>query len=112
VLEVTMPRSPCDSLSRRCGVPDMLERVRATRRIGWLYRVVREGYLESGAPVVLVDRPHAEWSVAAAFDVMARLKEGDASAIEPAAQLASCAALGRAWRDLLHTRSAKLQAPG
>ena len=55
---------------------------------------VREGWVEAGAPVTLLERPHPEWTVAQAFELML-----DARAPEELRQgLSRCPALPEKWR--------------
>jgi MOSC domain-containing protein YiiM len=53
VLEVTAPRIPCVTLARRMDDPAFLKRFRAAARPGLYCRVVREGLVQAGDPVVL-----------------------------------------------------------
>ena len=61
-----------------------------------------EGEVEAGQAMTLVDRPHPEWSIAAANEIMHQRKgEGEA-----ARALAACAALSSSWRQTLSRRVA------
>lgn len=51
VLEVTAPRIPCGSLSRRMNDPRFAERFRDAERPGLYCRVIQEGSVEAGDPV-------------------------------------------------------------
>ena len=48
VLEVTKPRSPCNTLAWYQRRADLITRVRDTGRSGWYMRVITEGELEAG----------------------------------------------------------------
>jgi MOSC domain-containing protein YiiM len=100
VIQVSKPRSPCFKISWRWRRADLLPRVEATGRHGWYVRVLREGLVEAGQPVRLQDRPHPDWSVRAAADVIQARKKRP----ELAAQLALCEAL--AIEDRLRLRAA------
>jgi MOSC domain-containing protein YiiM len=63
-LQVSQPRQPCHTLVKRWGVADLVERIWDTARTGWYLRVLREGTIQVGQTLVLVDRPHAGWTVA------------------------------------------------
>ncbi|HJS48595.1 MAG TPA: MOSC domain-containing protein [Gemmatimonadales bacterium] len=96
-LEVSQPRVPCENLARRFGVRDLVKRVVGTGRPGWYLRVLREGEVRAGEPVVLLERPHPEWSVAHAFRVMLDARGPK----ELRLGLARCPALPTRWRRRL-----------
>ena len=104
LVQVSAPRGPCYKISWRWRRPDLLERVEETGRHGWYLRVLREGLVEAGQPLRLTSRPHPEWTVRRAADVI-RLRKRDP---EPARRLAACEELGarsraRLLRDLALT---------
>lgn len=53
VLEATAPRIPCVTLAQRMGDPAFVKRFRAAERPGLYCRVLREGMVQDGDPVVL-----------------------------------------------------------
>lgn len=63
-IQVTGPRYPCFKIGRRWGIPDLTARVAETGRTGWYCRVLREGWVEPGLSVVLIDRPYPRFTVA------------------------------------------------
>ena len=71
--------------------------VEQTRRTGWYLRVLEEGEVEANLPIVLLDRPHPEWTVARAFAAMRDRKADPATA----AELAAIPALAADWRKAL-----------
>lgn len=93
-LQVSQPRQPCATLARRHRVPDLISVVRANGRSGWYLRVLREGSLQAGDELTLMDRPHPEWTVGRATRAML----GRQSAPEEARSLALCEALSPGWR--------------
>lgn len=97
VLEVSSPRAPCDKLSRKHGVRDLVAMVRRNHRHGWYCRVVREGALEAGIPVRLLDRPYPQWTVARAAEVF----WDRAARPDEAALLKACTPLIPDWKDRL-----------
>jgi len=102
VFEVSQPRGPCMAISRRWNVPDLMQRSTDTVRIGWYYRVHREGAIARGETLRLVARPHPEWTVARVF----RLRIGadqDAAALHA---LATLDALSPEWREHIAKRLA------
>ena len=101
LVQVSAPRGPCYKISWRWRRPDLLERVEETGRHGWYLRVLREGLVEAGQPLRLTSRPHPEWTIRRAADVI-RLRKREP---EPARRLAACEELGarsraRLLRDL------------
>ena len=95
LLQVTSPRKPCRKISRFWSRSDLLQRVRRSGRIGWYLRVLREGWLEAGAPVTLLERPNPRWPIRRAF--AAALSRGDAEA----RALARVGALCDRWKEWL-----------
>ena len=100
-LQISQPRQPCWKLSRRWQLPKLAVRVQESRRTGWYLRVLQEGTIAAGQQMSLVERPHPEWTVAAANDVLyAQPRDPHADA-----QLARCPALSRSWQDSLTDRN-------
>lgn len=96
-IEVSSPRTPCSTLSRRHGMPELVKTIVENHRSGWYLRVLQEGWLESGMTVVLADRPYPQWTVRRTADV----KRHRAERVEEAKLLAACSALQSEWRELL-----------
>jgi len=63
VLEVRMPRTPCQNLSLRMGIEGFHMRFNATGRVGALLRVVQPGTVRAGDPITVVERPDHDVSV-------------------------------------------------
>lgn len=101
-VQVSQPRQPCWKLARRWRVHDLALRVQRTGRTGWYFRVLAEGEVAPGDGLSLVERPHPEWTVAAANGVMHHRKTDRAAA----AELAACPALSASWRATLARRLA------
>jgi MOSC domain-containing protein YiiM len=57
VVEVRMPRTPCDNLSARMELPGFHARFAASGRVGALLRVRSPGAVSAGDPVAVVHRP-------------------------------------------------------
>jgi len=96
-VQVSQPRQPCASISRRWGIEQLTTRVLETGRTGWYLRVLDEGDVASGVPVLLLDRPAPEWTVERVHAVM-RHRHRDP---EAAAALAACPLLAARWRAML-----------
>jgi MOSC domain-containing protein YiiM len=76
---------------------DMVKRVLHRQAFGWYYRVLRDGWLEAGMEIDLVDRPYPQWTVKEAERVM-RERSGYP---DQAARLAACPQLSEDWLDKL-----------
>lgn len=96
-LQVSQPRQPCWKISRRWAIKTFTKRVTQSGRTGWYCRVIAAGRIASGQRLELIDRPHPNWSVARANDVMFG-REVDRMAVFELMQLSS---LAESWkRDL------------
>ena len=100
LVQISQPRQPCWKLSRRWNIKDLAARVERTGRTGWYFRVLREGRIEPGNQLQLVARPHPEWSVSLANEVMHRRKEDFAVT----RRLAECPGLSQSWKHSLSQR--------
>ena len=100
LVQVSQPRQPCWKLARRWRAKDLALRVQETGRTGWYFRVLREGPVQSGAQLILVERPCPEWTVAAANDVMHHRMHNT----EAARALEACQSLSIRWRKTLAKR--------
>lgn len=102
LVQVSQPRAPCWKLSRRWQVPDLALRVEQSGRTGWYLRVLEEGLAVAGHRLELISRPHPEWTVAAANEIM-HVRKDDR---EAARALAGCASLAESWRQKFLRRAA------
>ncbi len=71
-----------------------------TGRTGWFCRVVREGMVEPGMFVSLIERPYPEWTIALTND-FAYFRNKD---VEKAKALAACPLLHEWWQRLVVRR--------
>jgi len=95
--EVSQPREPCATLSRRFHRKDMVKLVQEDHRTGWYLRVLTEGWVEAGMPVTLADRPCPQWPVWSASELMQERSRRQ----EECVRLAACPALSESWRGSL-----------
>lgn len=58
LLEVRMPRTPCQNLSMRIGIDNFHIRFNAAGRVGAMLKVHEPGLVCAGDPITVVDRPH------------------------------------------------------
>lgn len=97
VVQVSQPRQPCWKLARKWRRRTLTDEVASSGRTGWYVRVLQEGAVTAGATLSLVERPHPDWTIAAANRVMHR-REGDTAA------LVRLEALSASWRHTLERR--------
>lgn len=101
VVQISQPRQPCWKLARQWGMANFAEQVVEANRTGWYFRVLHAGVIRAGDPLVVIDRPHPEWTIEAANEVMHRgARDPEASAV-----LAAVPALSHSWASTLRRRS-------
>jgi MOSC domain-containing protein YiiM len=66
-IQVSKPRIPCGKISRRWDIPDLTKRVSQTNRTGWYCRVLKEGEIEAGLSIDLLERPNPGRTVAKTY---------------------------------------------
>jgi MOSC domain-containing protein YiiM len=103
-VQVSQPRQPCWKQARRYAINDLVVRIVRTGRTGWYLRVQREGLVEAGDVMTLIERPHPQWTVERANQVM-HVSKTDR---ELSLQLAACPALASAWANTLRKRFPEL----
>lgn len=101
LVQVSQPRQPCWKLARRWQIKDLALRVQETGRTGWYFRVIREGHVQAGNRLVLIERQHPNWTVFSANEVMHRRTQDR----QAAQDLADCADLSSRWRTKLKRRA-------
>jgi MOSC domain-containing protein YiiM len=67
VLEVSVPRIPCDTFTRWMGEPGWIKRFTVVARPGAYLRVIEPGEIKAGDPVVIEHRPGHEVTVGVTF---------------------------------------------
>lgn len=100
LLEVAQARQPCWKLNHRFGVPDMAMRVQTSARTGWYYRVIEDGAIGPGDPLLLAERPCPDWPLARLLRVL-YVDTQDRTAL---AEMAALPALAQSWRILAERR--------
>ena len=104
-IQVTGPRYPCTKIEKRWCSAGLTNRVAATGRTGWYCRVLQEGLIEQGMPIMLVDRPYAQFTVALVNDFGHSRNDDVALAHE----LAVCPLLAEFWHGLVVERAMELR---
>lgn len=64
LIQISHPRQPCNTLARRFRRHDIVGKVWDWAFGGWYCRVLHEGAVEAGTPLILHARPNPEWTVA------------------------------------------------
>ena len=108
LVQISQPRQPCWKLARRWRVQDLVARVVRTGKTGWYFRVLREGNVQAGAALVLMERLYPEWTVTVANNIMFHRKENYAAT----QALAECPALSGSWKATLSRTTAPEVAAG
>ncbi|GAB3761287.1 MOSC domain-containing protein [Microlunatus parietis] len=63
LVEVRMPRTPCENLSARMGDPQFHKRFAATRRVGAYLMVLETGSIQEGDAIVIMERPDHDLTI-------------------------------------------------
>ena len=100
IVEVSQPRQPCWKQAMRWNRKDMVVLVNQAGRSGWYVRVHREGTLEEGMEVQLLERPYPEWSIERAN----RLFHFDKQNVAELRVLSEVPALANSWKNALRER--------
>ncbi len=100
-IQVTGPRYPCWKIERRWGIAGLTARVAESGRTGWYCRVLQEGLIQPGAPLVLSERPYPAWTIALVNDFGHKRNRDVALARE----LSACPLLAPFWQKLVVRRA-------
>lgn len=101
LIQVSQGRQPCWKLNFRFGLPNMARLVQATGWTGWYYRVLAEGLVEEGDPLVLVERPQPGWPLSRVTELLYKRPR----AFGELAELAQVPELAPSWRELAARRA-------
>ncbi|RKQ12318.1 MOSC domain-containing protein [Oceanobacillus bengalensis] len=102
IIQVSQPRRPCWKPARRFRIVDLALRIQQTGRTGWYFRVLKEGSVQSGQQLTLLERPYPEWTIAKCNEVMYEKKDD----VKLAEELHSCKFLAENWKRTLAKRLA------
>lgn len=103
VVQISQPRQPCWKLARRWRMKNLALQVQENGKTGWYFRVLRPGTIAAGDSLRLVERPHADWTVARANQIM----HHDQRNLDAAQALAEVPALSLSWKNSLLDRVRK-----
>lgn len=100
---VTEPRMPCYKLGIKFGRTDIIKRFLASGRTGFYFSVQREGEVEAGDEIELIELDHNKVTVA---DI-SRLYARDRGDVETMRRALAVEALPESWREHFRQRLAK-----
>ncbi|MFC3885189.1 MOSC domain-containing protein [Bacillus songklensis] len=100
VFQVSLPRQPCFKISVKWNEPSLPMLVQETGFSGFYFRVLQEGYIETGQPLQLVERHPSHISVAFANTIKYKDKQNK-EALQKLIQLAPLAA---EWKSSFRKR--------
>ncbi|KAH7326239.1 cytochrome P450 CYP645A1 [Stachybotrys elegans] len=106
LLQVSLPRQPCFKLNHRFSLKNFAPKTYESSRTGWYYRVLREGTVNVGDELRLVERKWPEWTVERVQEYLHR----DQGNLEMNKKLAEVEALGDESRNQFRRRVAKAAA--
>ncbi len=100
IIQVSQPRQPCWKPARRYRTKELAVLLQNSGRTGWYYRVLREGWIEAGQSLKLIERAAPEWTVEKCNEVMHRDREN----FEQIAKLFEVKTLATNWQATLQKR--------
>jgi len=103
----TQPRLPCFKLGLRFGRDDIVKRFLASGRLGFYFKVVVEGEVAAGDPVLLAERASGSVAVSEITRLYARDKD-DLAGLQ---RMVRIAALPEDWRDYFKEQIQRISAP-
>ncbi|MCG3419764.1 MOSC domain-containing protein [Oceanobacillus jordanicus] len=95
VLQVSQPKSDTRFLDK-----EMAMKMLKTGKTGWYFRVLKEGNMQAGSDLTLLERPYPNWTIAACNEVMHLYKDD----LRLTNDLAHCELLADNWRKILLKR--------
>lgn len=63
-VQVTHGRDACQTMDNLFNSSSMSQEMHDNHKTGWFYRVLEEGYIKQGDPIVLLERPNPQWTIA------------------------------------------------
>lgn len=103
LLQVSLPRQPCFKLNHRFELKNFAPNTWRLSRTGWYYRVLREGTIQAGDQIVLVERKHPKWTIERVQEYLHR----DTGNLEINEELAAIPEFGKESHDAFANRVAK-----
>jgi len=104
-LIVTQPRLPCYKLGIKFGRPDIIKRFLQSRRTGFYFAVSKEGEVEAGDDITLIERDPNNLVIA---DIT-RLYAFEKTDVEGLKRAIAVKALPKSWRDYFQRQIEKIE---
>ncbi|MFZ5815671.1 MAG: MOSC domain-containing protein [Bacillota bacterium] len=105
LVQVAQPRVPCYKIDRKFGINGVTERIVANGLSGYYLRVLEEGRVQAGDPMVLLERDAQAATVLQANQVFHHRRQ-DREAMEWL--LSATPAIAQVWKDVMKRRIAAL----
>jgi MOSC domain-containing protein YiiM len=106
-IAATQPRLPCYKLGLKFGRDDIVKRLLASGRTGFYFKVIAEGDLAAGDPIVLVQRA----ADAVPVSEITRLYARDKDDVDGLRRVVAIASLPDDWREHFNQRIKRPHAP-
>ncbi|GAP89544.2 putative mosc domain-containing protein [Rosellinia necatrix] len=106
LLQISLPRQPCFKLNHRFQIKNFAPNTYKTSRTGWYYRVLREGAVQAGDEIRLVERRWPTWTIERVQEYLHRTPDNP----EMNEELSQIADMGDESRKAFETRVAKFKA--
>ncbi|KAG5921812.1 hypothetical protein E4U61_006241 [Claviceps capensis] len=104
-LQVSLPRQPCFKLNHRFSLKNFAPQTYQTSRTGWYYRVLREGTIQAGDQIQLLERQSPQWTIERVQEFLHR----DRDNLDMNRLLAGVQALGEESRGQFRSRVARAE---
>lgn len=105
LLQVSLPRQPCFKLNHRFQLKNFAPNTYKTSRTGWYYRVLREGTVQAGDDIRLVERKWPKWTIERVQEYLHRTPDNH----EMNEELSQIIDMGDESRKTFETRVAKFK---
>ncbi|KAI0479671.1 PK beta-barrel-protein domain-containing protein-like protein [Xylaria cf. heliscus] len=106
LLQISLPRQPCFKLNHRFQLKNFAPNTYKTSRTGWYYRVLREGTVQAGDEIRLVERRWPRWTIERVQEYLHRTPDNP----EMNEELSQIVDMGDESRKAFETRVAKFKA--
>lgn len=106
LLQISLPRQPCFKLNHRFQLKNFAPNTFKTSRTGWYYRVLREGTVQAGDEIRLVERKWPQWTIERVQEYLHRTQDNAVMNEE----LAAIPDMGDESRKAFERRVEKLRA--
>ncbi|MFD2618681.1 MOSC domain-containing protein [Terrilactibacillus laevilacticus] len=104
VIQITQSRIPCNTISKRTGVPNLLEKMVETGFTGYLSRVLKEGTIRKNSDIVLIKRHPKQCSVLFSHQIYLH----NPNDIDGIKRLLAVKELANEWRKKMNKRIERL----